>query len=132
MLGREADGAGLVPTCPACLQEAMTPGATLFVRRFTAAGAVSWALIAIAVSFYALFSQGQGLSLPLDFSLVTGSAQVSSVTSQAAAAGVEPGDRVLTVDGFPAIHLARFPLNRIAQNDRCDASLSRPLGSSFE
>ncbi len=88
----------------------MTPGATLFVRRFTAAGAVSWALIAIAVSFYALFSQGPGLSLPLDFSFITGSAQVSSVTPQAAAAGVEPGDRVLTVDGFPAIHLLRFPL----------------------
>lgn len=87
----------------------MKPRTTRFFRRSTAAAAVSWGLLAIGAAFYAISSGGKGLSLPLDFSFVTGSAFVLSVTPSASAAGVEPGDRVLTIDGSSAIHIVRSP-----------------------
>jgi len=79
----------------------MNPVATLRFRRITGLLFACWALFAIALSVFALFSVPKGPTLPFTFTYLGTVAIVQSASPAAAAAGVEPGDRVLALDGRP-------------------------------
>ncbi|MFP6563226.1 MAG: ATP-binding protein [Myxococcota bacterium] len=84
---------------------------TVGLRRGTAVVAVLWACVAIGASFYALFFLQQRLSLPMDFSFVTGAGVVAATSPEATRAGIRAGDRVLSVDGRPVIAVVRSPMD---------------------
>ena len=88
----------------------MTLDTRILFRRVTGLLAVSWALLAIGLSLMALFSQAHRLSMPFQLSLITGAAVVEFVTPAARRAGIEVGDRVLEIDGIPAMEAMRFPI----------------------
>ncbi len=82
----------------------MSPEATQRMRRSTAALAVLWALLALGLAVYGQVSAPRLVDPPIQTSALGGTALVNSVSSEAAAAGVDVGDRVLSVDGRP-VHL---------------------------
>jgi signal transduction histidine kinase len=85
----------------------MNPTATLRFRRVTAAFAVSWALVAIVLALLPIVYPQDSLTLPFQTTGVAGTVIVQD-PGPAAAAGVEAGDRLLTVDGAS---IYRFILN---------------------
>jgi len=77
----------------------MDPGSTLRLRRVTGLAAACWALFAIGLSLLALAHPREQLTLPLHCSLAGSTAIVEWSTPEALAAGVQRGDRVVSVDG---------------------------------
>jgi signal transduction histidine kinase len=86
----------------------MNPASTARFRRFTGSIGVIWALLAIGLSAFALLVPREDPSLPLDCSFIADVALVQSSTADARAAGVEPGDRVRSIDGFPMVRMLRM------------------------
>jgi signal transduction histidine kinase len=85
----------------------MNPAATLRLRRATGLLAAAWALLAIALSIYALLSPRDELALPMNCSFVAGTALVQWATPEARLAGVDAGDRVLSIDGEPLLRAVK-------------------------
>ncbi len=81
----------------------------LRTRQMTGGLAALWALLAIGLSIFALIAPASGPHLPVRTSLIAGVAVVHAVSEQAAAAGVEEGDQLLSVDGRPAIEAIWAP-----------------------
>ena len=81
----------------------MDPGSTLKLRRVTGVAAACWALLAIGLSLVALAKPREGLTLPVHCSLAGSTAIVEWSTPEALAAGIQRGDRVVSVDGV-AMH----------------------------
>jgi signal transduction histidine kinase len=77
----------------------MNPTATFRFRRIVAAGAIAWALSAIFLALSPILHPGDYVTLPFRTTGVAGTVIVQSVFPEARAAGVEPGDRLLTIDG---------------------------------
>ena len=73
------------------------------LRKITGLLAVTWAVLAIGVAIFSLFDQLDEPVLPLDFAVITGHAVVQSATPKARAAGIRPGDQILSIDGKPAL-----------------------------
>ncbi|MBW2231439.1 MAG: GAF domain-containing sensor histidine kinase [Deltaproteobacteria bacterium] len=68
--------------------------------------AAVWALLAIGLSLFALVGAGSGPVLPFSSSFVGGGgAVILTASPQALEAGIEPGDRVRTIDGVPLIRM---------------------------
>jgi signal transduction histidine kinase len=82
----------------------MNPTATLRFRRATAAFAIVWALIAIGLSLYPIVLPKDYLTLPFQTTGLAGTVIVQAACSEARAAGVEAGDRLLTIDGNPTYY----------------------------
>jgi signal transduction histidine kinase len=85
----------------------MNPSATLRVRRLTGLLAAFWALLAIALALFTLLVSTEGPVLPISTSFIAGQAVIHAASPQALRAGVEPGDRVLTLDGVPLMQMRR-------------------------
>jgi signal transduction histidine kinase len=85
----------------------MNPSATLRVRRLTGLLAAFWALLAIALALFTLLVSTEGPVLPISTSFIAGQAVIHAASPQARRAGVEPGDRVLTLDGVPLMQMLR-------------------------
>jgi signal transduction histidine kinase len=85
----------------------MNPSATLRVRRLTGLLAAFWALLAIALALFTLLVSTEGPVLPISTSFIAGQAVIHAASPQALRAGVEPGDRVLTLDGVPLMQMLR-------------------------
>jgi len=79
----------------------VTPDRTRRLRRATAILAVVWAILSLALAIWGQARGGRGADPPIHTGLFGSVAIVRSVSAQAAAAGVRPGDRVLSVDGVP-------------------------------
>ncbi|HYB12069.1 MAG TPA: hypothetical protein VEG67_01280, partial [Myxococcota bacterium] len=95
----------------------MNPTATLRLRRLTAAFAVTWALLAIALALFPIVFPRDYLTLPFQHTGVAGTVIVQSTCPEARAAGVEPGDRLLTIDGASFYHWFLDP-NAVLHADR--------------
>ncbi len=85
----------------------MNPSATLRLRQGTAALAVAWAGAALALSLSAQVLSSPALHEPLRTTVLAGDVNVYRASPQAAAAGVERGDRLLAVDGVPVLRWLR-------------------------
>ena len=83
----------------------MDPNATKRTRQVTGSLAALWALLAIALSVYTLISPRAGPQLPVRTSIIAGEAVVHALSQTAAAAGIEVGDRLLSVDDVPVIQV---------------------------
>ncbi len=79
----------------------MSPTATLRFRRTTAAVAVLWALLALALSLAGQLRAPNAPQPPLSTTGLGGIMIVEWRSAEAVAAGVERGDRVLEVNGVP-------------------------------
>jgi signal transduction histidine kinase len=79
----------------------MSPAAKLRVRRWTAAGAVAWAVLALLLAVAGQLLVRGDYMPPLQTSGTAGVVVVSWLAEPARASGVEVGDRVLAVDGAP-------------------------------
>jgi len=80
----------------------MNPTSTSLLRRFTAALAMAWALVAIFLSLAAaLAPSADELRHPFVAARLGGAAVVQWLSPAAAAAGAEVGDHVLEVNGEP-------------------------------
>ena len=82
----------------------MNPTATLRFRRVTAAFAVAWALSSIGLALWPIVFPRDYLTMPFQTTGVAGTVIVQSTCPEAASAGVERGDRLLTVDGRSFYH----------------------------
>ncbi|MDJ0787581.1 MAG: ATP-binding protein [Myxococcota bacterium] len=78
----------------------MNPTATLRFRQATAIAAIAWALLAGLVGLRARIEMGQLPFLPFDFSGAAGQAVVHGTSPGAEALGVEPRDRLMSIDGL--------------------------------
>jgi len=79
----------------------MSPAAKLRVRRWTAAGAVAWAALALLLAVAGQLLVRGDYMPPLQTSGTAGVVVVSWLAEPARESGVEVGDRVLSVDGAP-------------------------------
>lgn len=79
----------------------MSPLATQRLRRGTALAAVLWAVSALVLAIWGQVFAPRVVDPPLITSALGGRAVVTSASAEALAAGVEPGARVLEVDGRP-------------------------------
>jgi signal transduction histidine kinase len=86
----------------------MNPSATLRRRRITAMLFAGWALLAIGLSLGALVLPGDDLGPPFETFVASGVAEIEEVSPGAAAAGIAPGDRLLSVDGKGALSVLRW------------------------
>ncbi len=87
----------------------MDPDTTRRTRQLTGTIAAIWALLAIGLSIFALISPRPGPQLPVRTSVMAGVAIVHALSEPAAAAGIEVGDQLLSVDGVPAIEVLWEP-----------------------
>lgn len=87
----------------------MDPNATKRTRQVTGSLAALWALLAIALSVYTLISPRAGPQLPVRTSIIAGEAVVHALSQTAAEAGIEVGDRLLSVDDVPVIQVLWEP-----------------------
>ena len=74
-------------------------------RKITGTIAAAWALLAIALSIYSLVSPLPGPLMPVRTSIISGVAVVHAVSENAAQAGIEVGDQLISVGGRPAIQV---------------------------
>ena len=79
----------------------MSPSASSRFRQWTAIVALAWAVLALNAGLVAKFEVARHPSLPFSFSNAAGITVVHRVEEGAGAAGVEPRDRLLAVDGQP-------------------------------
>jgi signal transduction histidine kinase len=94
----------------------MNPTATLRFRRVTAALAVAWALSAIVLALWPIIYPQDSLTMPFQTTGVAGT-EIVQDPSLATAAGVEAGDRLLSIDGGSIYHLILNP-NSVLQAGR--------------
>ena len=87
----------------------MNPASTLRVRRLTGMLAAFWALLAIGLSFFALLYGGRGPVLPISSSFLAGMAVIQTASPEAVRAGVEHGDRLVSIDGVPLARMVGIP-----------------------
>jgi two-component system NtrC family sensor kinase len=83
----------------------MVPNVTKRTRQLTGSLAAMWALLAIVLSVSALIAPGSGPQLPVRTSIIAGVAVVHAMSDSAAAAGIEKGDQLVSVDDVPAIQV---------------------------
>ena len=87
----------------------MNPTSTLRIRRASAALAVAWAGVALVLSLAALVTPPSEIVPPIHATYIGGASIIGGVASQAATAGVEPGQRLVAVDGVPVLRAMRAP-----------------------
>ena len=87
----------------------MNPRATLRLRRATAALAIAWALLALAVGIHGQILASRSASTPFTSSGAAGRVVIHTLTPAARDAGLEVGDRLLTVDNEPVGWWYRSP-----------------------
>ena len=83
----------------------MVPNVTKRTRQLTGSLAAMWALLAIVLSVSALIAPRSGPQLPVRTSIIAGVAVVHAMSDSAAAAGIEKGDQLVSVDDVPAIQV---------------------------
>jgi two-component system NtrC family sensor kinase len=64
-----------------------------------------WAILAIVLSVSALIVPRSGPRMPVRMSIIAGVAVVHAMSANAAAAGIEEGDQLVSVDGVPVIQV---------------------------
>src|SRR5215468_3892225 len=85
----------------------MTPSSTFLVRRAVAALFVGWALLAIVLSLDAMRRPAHELCHPFTDTRVGDVAVVTDLAPSLVGQGIEPGDRVLEVNGEPYLEVVR-------------------------
>jgi signal transduction histidine kinase len=85
----------------------MDPIATQRFRRATAMLALAWAVLSLGFSLGAQLVGRKAPHPPVSYSVVAGLATVQWVSEEARAAGVQPGDRLVSVDGHPIVRWSR-------------------------
>jgi len=83
----------------------MVPNVTKRTRQLTGSLAALWALLAIVLSVSTLIAPRSGPQLPVRTSIIAGVAVVHAMSASAAAAGIQEGDQLISVDGVPAIQM---------------------------
>ncbi|MDJ0851626.1 MAG: ATP-binding protein [Myxococcota bacterium] len=79
----------------------MNPSATLRLRRATAALAIGWAVLCLLIGIRAHLLEVSSPAMPFNSSGLAGRQVLQEVMPEALAAGFEPGDELLAVDGEP-------------------------------
>ena len=105
----------------------MHPDTTRWTRQLTGTAAAVWALLGIGLSVFVLVSPRTGPHLPVRTSIIAGSPIVHAMSEAAARAGVEEGDRLLSVDGVPALESLWRP--KLATGVVAEYRLQKPDGS---
>ncbi len=82
----------------------MTPTSTQRFRRFTGMLAVLWAVLGIVAVFFALLND-RGPIMPISSSWLGAAPMVYSASPAAVESGVAPGDRIVAIDGRPALEM---------------------------
>ena len=86
----------------------MNPQSTARLRRLTGLFTGLWAAAAILGAIVSLVWPSEELTLPVHCSFVGGRAMVEWTTHEARAAGIEPGDRLVSVDGISIYDVLRM------------------------
>ncbi|HVH04603.1 MAG TPA: ATP-binding protein [Myxococcota bacterium] len=98
----------------------MNPKSTQRFRRATALLAIAWAFAALALGVRGQADMSQRARPPFSYSGVAGRAVIHGVTPIAEEAGLDPGDRILSVDGLPVadwMRAGRWLLEPDREND---------------
>jgi signal transduction histidine kinase len=107
----------------------MTPRATQRFRRATAAFAIAWALVALLAGVRARLEAASQPLPPFTFSSAAGRHVVHVPTPAAAAAGVEPRDRLVALDGVPTSDWLRsVGLRSIGERELHTYTFQKPDG----
>ena len=85
----------------------MNPASTLRFRRVTGVAAACAAIASILLSVWALIAPGRDAVAPITTVLIGSAVIVQSAANEATSWGVEPGDRIVSVDGVPILRLLR-------------------------
>ena len=111
----------------------MSPTASTRFRQATALLALLWAILAVGAGLRAKVETLLRPSLPVAFSNLAGIVVVHSVAPSAAAAGVAPRDRLLTIDGEAVALWARHGgLLGLREGTPVHARFRHPDGTVYE
>jgi signal transduction histidine kinase len=111
----------------------VNPSATQRFRRVTAALAVAWALLALVFSLGAALLWKPTLLPPIGYTVIAGVSTVQWASPAAVAAGVSPGDLIVSVDDRPILrwvvgdHLVPAQTNRWTFETRAGETLEVAL-----
>ena len=110
----------------------MTPRATQRFRRATAALAIGWALLALGAGVRARLESSSQPHPPFTFSSAAGRHVVHTLAPAARAAGVEPRDRLVAVDGLPTTAwFRRGGLHSLADGQPHSYGFQKPGGRTL-
>ncbi len=105
----------------------MDAATTKRMRQLTGTVAAVWALVAIALSVFALVYSLEGPQLPVRTSIIAGVPVVHAMSASAADAGIREGDQLLAVDGRPALEVLWEP--QLEAGVRARYEFRKPDGS---
>jgi signal transduction histidine kinase len=110
----------------------MNPTSTLRMRRLTAALAVAWAGVAIVLSLASLRIPPGQLHHPFLDSRLGGASVIEWVAPAAAAQGLEPGDRILELNGRPFTAYTHSVVAELRPGQPNHYVFEKPDGSRLE
>ena len=108
----------------------MGPGARTRFRRWTAFLAIAWALASLIVGVQAKLEARSYPFLPFSFSSAAGIHVINEVGPISAGAGLEPRDRLVSIDGMLVQEWMRHGLRTLQLSDEVTAQKSRKTHAS--
>ena len=109
----------------------MGPGARTRFRRWTAFLAIAWALASFVVGLQAKLDSREQPFLPFSFSSAAGVHRVNEVCREAAALGIEPRDRLISIAGKPVTEWIRQGMGSVRVGDEVAVELRKRDGRTL-
>ena len=107
----------------------MQTATILRLRRISGWFAASWAMLAVLLSFFSLTLMNAGLSPPVTSYMLGGEPVIQDASSEARAAGIEPGDRIVSIDGVPLLQLGWERFRYLEPVGPIEYEIRKPDGS---
>ena len=94
--------------------------------------AAFWAMSAVLLSFVSLTFMSTGLSPPVTSYMLGGEPVIQAASPEAQVAGVEPGDRIVSIDGVPMLQLGWERFGYVEPVGSIEYEIRKPDGSLLE
>ncbi|MFL2935129.1 MAG: ATP-binding protein [Myxococcota bacterium] len=107
----------------------METSTILRFRRISGWLAAFWAISAVLLSFVSLTFMSAGSSPPVTSYMLGGEPVIQAASPEAQAAGVEPGDRIVSIDGVPLLQLGWERFGYVEPVGPIEYEIRKPDGS---
>ena len=110
----------------------METSTILRVQRISGWFAVFWAMSAVLLSLASLYFMSSGLSPPITSYMLGGEPVIQAVSLEAEDAGIEPGDRIVSIDGVPLFQFGWERFGYVGPTGPIEYEIRKPDGSLIQ